>query len=268
MTDVAVAHRLLVERQPGGVVGDRVDALLGQRGHLGGRLDVHPGHLALVDPVAAWRTRARPGAGRRRAARRSSCPRGPSACVIGVSFRLKKFSGVLSNTMPTILTLAPRATRGDAPRRVSARPASARPVSTLAIESPEPFEFSSVTSRPAPCEVALLERHPVGGVVADGEPVQREDELLRRLRRGRRHDGEGRARRAQGERQSAVMRDLLVELRLAMTPDAGRPSVRRSAHGASQRDSEDDGAVQQRGRPPRSRPGRRRPPACSCCSAS
>ena len=30
----------------------------------------------------------------------------------------------------------------------SARPASARPVSTLAMESPEPLEFSSVTSRP------------------------------------------------------------------------------------------------------------------------
>ena len=66
----------------------------------------------------------------------------------GLSFQVKKLSGVLSNTIPTILTLAPRASAAST-ATVSARPASARPVSTLAIESPEPFEFSSVTSRPA-----------------------------------------------------------------------------------------------------------------------
>ena len=66
---------------------------------------------------------------------------------IGLSLLEKTLSGVLSNTMPTILILAVRASAAIT-TAVSARPASARPVSTLAIESPEPLEFSSVTSSP------------------------------------------------------------------------------------------------------------------------
>ncbi len=67
--------------------------------------------------------------------------------VIGASFRLQMLSGVLSNTMPTTFTLPPRPTAAIT-TALSARPMSARPVSTLAIESPEPLEFWSSTSRP------------------------------------------------------------------------------------------------------------------------
>ena len=65
----------------------------------------------------------------------------------GLLLRLKMLSGVLSNTMPTVLMVVPRPTEAIT-TAASARPASARPVSTLAMESPEPLEFSSVTSRP------------------------------------------------------------------------------------------------------------------------
>ena len=74
----------------------------------------------------------------------------PSSClgsVTGFSFDEKMLSGVLSNTMPTTLTVVPLA-REAITTALSARPASAAPVSTLAIESADPFEFSSVTSRP------------------------------------------------------------------------------------------------------------------------
>ena len=65
----------------------------------------------------------------------------------GLPLRLKMLSGVLSNTMPTVLMVVPRPTEAIT-TAASARPASARPVSTLAIELPEPLEFSRVTSRP------------------------------------------------------------------------------------------------------------------------
>ncbi len=67
--------------------------------------------------------------------------------VIGASLRLQMLSGVLSKTMPTTLILPPRPTAAMT-TALSARPMSARPVSTLAIESPEPLEFWSSTSRP------------------------------------------------------------------------------------------------------------------------
>src|SRR5262249_42044798 len=140
---VALAHGLLVERQAGGVVGDRIDALLGQRGNLGGGLDVDPCHLALGDPVelgGGGGDLAPPGAG-------MVLPSRSLGFVIGASFRLHTLSGVLSKTMPTTLTLAPRATAAMT-TALSARPMSARPVSTLAMESPEPLEFCGSTSRP------------------------------------------------------------------------------------------------------------------------
>ncbi len=67
--------------------------------------------------------------------------------VMGASFQLHTFSGVLSNTMPTTLVFAPRPTAAMT-TALSASPMSARPVSTLAIESPEPLEFCISTSRP------------------------------------------------------------------------------------------------------------------------
>ncbi|MNC93262.1 hypothetical protein D3C83_98470 [compost metagenome] len=59
----------------------------------------------------------------------------------------KMLRGVLSKIIPTTLIVVPRA-REAITTALSASPASAAPVSTLAMESPEPFEFSSVTSRP------------------------------------------------------------------------------------------------------------------------
>ncbi len=67
--------------------------------------------------------------------------------VIGASLRLHTLSGLLSNTMPTTFTLVPRAEEAMT-TALSARPTSARPVSTLAMESPEPLEFCMSTSRP------------------------------------------------------------------------------------------------------------------------
>jgi hypothetical protein len=67
--------------------------------------------------------------------------------VIGASFQLQTFSGVLSKTMPTTLTVAPRPTAAIT-TALSARPMSARPVSTLAMLSPEPLEFCNSTSSP------------------------------------------------------------------------------------------------------------------------
>lgn len=64
-----------------------------------------------------------------------------------VSLRVQMLSGVRSNTALTILIFAPCATRGIT-TTASANPRSARFVSTLAIESPEPFEFCSSTSSP------------------------------------------------------------------------------------------------------------------------
>src|SRR3954454_2123990 len=51
----------------------------------------------------------------------------------GLLLRLKMLSGVLSNTMPTVFTVVPRALEAITTSAL-ARPASARPVSTLAIE--------------------------------------------------------------------------------------------------------------------------------------
>jgi len=68
-----------------------------------------------------------------------------------VSLRVQMLSGVLSKTAPTILIFAPCAARFVIP---------------------------------------LVERDPVRGVVADGEPVQGEDQLLRRLRDGRARHGQ------------------------------------------------------------------------------
>src|SRR6059036_3912361 len=59
-----------------------------------------------------------------------------------LDFHIHMLSGVLSKTAPTIFTLAPCATLGMT-TAASARPMSARPVSTLAIESPEPFESAT-----------------------------------------------------------------------------------------------------------------------------
>ncbi len=56
-------------------------------------------------------------------------------------------SGLLSKTMPTTFTFVPRAEEAIT-TALSARPMSARPVSTLAMESPEPLEFCMSTSRP------------------------------------------------------------------------------------------------------------------------
>ena len=67
--------------------------------------------------------------------------------VIPLDVHIQKLSGVWSNTTPTIFTLAPWAMRGMT-TAASARPTSARWVSTLASESPEPLEFCSSTSSP------------------------------------------------------------------------------------------------------------------------
>ena len=77
----------------------------------------------------------------------SSLPSRSLGLTMPVSFRVQMFSGVRSNTAPTTLILAPCATRGMT-TTASASPMSARPLSTLAIESPEPLEFCSSTSRP------------------------------------------------------------------------------------------------------------------------
>jgi hypothetical protein len=77
----------------------------------------------------------------------SSLPSRSLGFVMPVSLRVQMLSGVRSKTAPTILILAPCATRGIT-TTASASPTSARFVSTLAIESPDPFEFWSSTSSP------------------------------------------------------------------------------------------------------------------------
>ena len=77
----------------------------------------------------------------------SVLPSRSAGLVMGASARLKKVMGVRSNTMPTIFTRAPRAT-AEMIGTASARPTSARPVSTLAMASPEPLEDSICTSSP------------------------------------------------------------------------------------------------------------------------
>src|SRR4030095_1401578 len=160
---IAFAHRLFVEGHAGRVVGYGVHASLGEGGDLGGGLDVDPRHPTLVDPLApasslphAPRVGSRPWS----VARPGTPCRWPSpggaptvlpsrslGLVMGASFQLHTLSGVLSNTMPTTLLFAPRPTAAIT-TALSASPTSARPVSTLAIESPEPLEFCISTSRP------------------------------------------------------------------------------------------------------------------------
>ena len=77
----------------------------------------------------------------------SSLPSRSFGFVMPVSLRVQILSGVRSKTAPTILIFAPCATRGMT-TTASARPMSARFVSTFAMESPEPFEFCSSTSSP------------------------------------------------------------------------------------------------------------------------
>src|SRR3989338_2256635 len=58
-------------------------------------------------------------------------------------------------------------------------------------EAPRALGVLQLDIEPLLLVVPLLERHPVGGVVADGEPVEREDHLLRGLRGGGRGGSHG-----------------------------------------------------------------------------
>ena len=99
----------------------------------------------------------------------------------GLLLRLKMLSGVLSNTMPTVLTVVPRADRGDDDGGVGEAGIGAAGVD-LGDRIARALGVLQGHVEALGLVVALVERHPVGGVVADGEPVQREGELL--LRRG------------------------------------------------------------------------------------
>ena len=189
---VALAHGLLVEGQARRVVGHRIHALLGEGGNLGGGLDVDPGHLVLVDPVElgeGGKHLALPVAGRG--------AHGLALEVLGLGdgrfLAAPDIERGLVEDHTDHLDLAATAHRRDdhgavgqadvRATRVHLRDRVARALGVLELDV-EPFGLV----------VALLEGDPVGGVIADGKPVEREDDLLGRLRRSRQNQGEQRHR--------------------------------------------------------------------------
>ena len=189
----ALAHRLFVERQAGGVVGDGVDALFGQRRDLGGRLDIDPGHLALVDVVRLGE--GRPHLALAVSGRRAD--RHPLEVLRigdGLFLAREDVERRLVEDHPDDLDGRSARPRGDHHGAVG----QAR-VRTAGVDLGDgvarPLGVLERDVEPGIGEVALVECDPIGCMVADREPVQRKLELFlcerrRRDKAGNGHGGE------------------------------------------------------------------------------